>query len=873
MRRKEKLITLFILIMILTITLIYKVMTPQNVTKTNAQKSKLISMMYEQEDGKYVPSEESKWPIRGYVFNQEKSYCENKSILEWNNVSKRIKVKVTGTDKCYVYFDLEELGTEESPYRIRVIEDLVDLANEVNGGENYASKIFTLEKDLDFNNPNDYENAYRRDYGDINKNNQDETLIDELTNKDGCGFNPIGNLEANPFSGIFDGQNKRIENLYINNKKGLNFVGFVGHGTSITIKNLTISGNISSTDKANIGGIIGNVSGNSVLENCHNEATITSNSESYSTGGILGANQEKATIKNCINKGNIFDGNNTGGLIGYNNETLTIEDSINEGVITNNLGTNAGGLLGRDNAATNSTEIINSYNNNKLKFKTNREVSLYIGGLVGIVNGKLNIKNSYNSSDIEAIIEKEETFESYHAYYLGGIVGDITPYANVSILNSFNTGNIANSTTAGGLVALDSGVLVINNSHNEGNITSNLSKSDTCSGGIVGQFSPNTAKGYILNSYNKGKLVTESANSAGFAGGISCIANHDSSATIINSYNIGDIFSSHYAHGIIYLISNGQDKNAPLKINNVYNLGNLTGTTKYGIAPYITTGDVSIKNAYYENSVSGSNQSGIGNAMSKNDMLQQTFVNILNQNLANINLGTIDSNLNGYNLNLWELNEDNIPVFAYDIKDLSGNGNNALDYSVSKSNEGIITSNTSKAGYINMGLINYDFGSSLSFVVRVKFNNFVEYQDIISNADAVGGGFAIYNKKLSFSLYGAEMNPPNYYGSVGNTIIETDKWYTLVLTYDGKNIKVYINGEEDASSALTGKIKPSPTFMALGANPSYNGGVDNVYNNYVTYSDALVFDRALTAEEIAKSYVDIPNPENKDELLVWYKFS
>ena len=141
----------------------------------------------------------------------------------------------------------------------------------------------------------------------------------------------------------------------------------------------------------------------------------------------------------------------------------------------------------------------------------------------------------------------------------------------------------------------------------------------------------------------------------------------------------------------------------------------------------------------------------------------------------------------------------------------------------------------------------------------------------MGNWHSAGGGLALYNNKIVFGL-SLVTSSGNYTEIVSPDTIEANKWYTMVGTYDGANMKLYINGEEKVSGALTGNIKPALTFIALGGNPGIIGEMPG-NSSYTTFSDALVFDRALTKEEVAKNYVDVPNPENKDELLVWYKFS
>ena len=79
-------------------------------------------------------------------------------------------------------------------------------------------------------------------------------------------------------------------------------------------------------------------------------------------------------------------------------------------------------------------------------------------------------------------------------------------------------------------------------------------------------------------------------------------------------------------------------------------------------------------------------------------------------------------------------------------------------------------------------------------------------------------------------------------------------------------------GNKEANVNSTGGIKPSTAFIALGQNPSTDS-LSGIHSpSYTTFSDALIFDRALSEEEIKENYSGIPNPVNKDKLLLWYKF-
>lgn len=71
-----------------------------------------ITMMYETSagSGEYVVADENNWNSDEYVFNQELSYCENGSKLVWDNTTKSIKLNITLSDKCYVFFDVYKIN-------------------------------------------------------------------------------------------------------------------------------------------------------------------------------------------------------------------------------------------------------------------------------------------------------------------------------------------------------------------------------------------------------------------------------------------------------------------------------------------------------------------------------------------------------------------------------------------------------------------------------------------------------------------------------------------------------------------------------------------------------------------------------------------
>ena len=319
---------------------------------------------------------------------------------------------------------------------ISYIEDLVDLSNEVNSGDSKKDQFVLLTRDLDFNEDDSYRDSTNATtYGDYNGNSAVESIKTELTT--GSGFYPIGDTNAHYFRGSFDGQNHRIDNLYISNTKNDIRIGLFGWSNSPKFSNLTISGNVSSNVTTDAAGIAGNFT-NAIVSNVHNEVNVSILvGTSGTAGGITGvANNVK--MVNCSNTGTIYGSNQIGGLVGLNWSTLKIYNSFNDGELKNDFSSSGtrhiGGLLGEDNRAADSkTYIINSFNIGTI----NSGDSLYSGGLIGKIAKNAYIYNSYNAGNVTS------------DNGTNGIVYGIYTTANIYIYNTFNYGKLVGSSNYG----------------------------------------------------------------------------------------------------------------------------------------------------------------------------------------------------------------------------------------------------------------------------------------------------------------------------------------------------------------------------------------------------------------------------------------
>ena len=76
------------------------------------------------------------------------------------------------------------------------------------------------------------------------------------------------------------------------------------------------------------------------------------------------------------------------------------------------------------------------------------------------------------------------------------------------------------------------------------------------------------------------------------------------------------------------------------------------------------------------------------------------------------------------------------------------------------------------------------------------------------------------------------------------------KWYHVVATYDDKMMRIFVNGEEQASLPRDGAINPSHTNLCIG---SYGPGFDRAAFHGVL-DEVRLYDRALTPEEVRKHF-------------------
>lgn len=223
-------------------------------------------------------------------------------------------------------------GTEDDPYIIANREQMDQLANRVNGGENFSGKFFTLTTDLNY----DYVDGVRTIY------------------------TPVGNAE-NPFSGTFDGNGHEIKYAGIDGAG--DYHGLFGYNNG-TIKNI-MAASCDIIGSNYVGVIAGYNAG--TIENCrvnYRCRVLTGEADASLKyyGGVAGYNA--GTVKTTVSEATMAEGydvdNNirytigtltqAGGVVGYNAAGATVEHCLYLG--DQLLGTGYVGAVAGQNAGT-----------------------------------------------------------------------------------------------------------------------------------------------------------------------------------------------------------------------------------------------------------------------------------------------------------------------------------------------------------------------------------------------------------------------------------------------------------------------------------------------------------------------------------------
>ncbi len=234
-----------------------------------------------------------------------------------------------------------------------------------------------------------------------------DNIIMSAASQSDVGWKPIGTNGVYSFQGKFNGNNKTIRGIKVDNSTET-YLGLFG---------AVINGSI-----FNLGLIDCNVNGNSTV------------------GGIVGYLSRNSSIKFCYVSGNVTGNNYVGGIAGHMNDSSIIESSFVSAAVSGN--DTVGGIVGylSANSSIDFCYVSGNVTGNNSGIGTH----FYVGGIAGDVNNS-NISTCYTSGDLTG-----NNSVTGMLHYVGGIAGRI--YNNSNISNNVALGDKISASSVQGKI-------------------------------------------------------------------------------------------------------------------------------------------------------------------------------------------------------------------------------------------------------------------------------------------------------------------------------------------------------------------------------------------------------------------------------------
>lgn len=427
-------------------------------------------------------------------------------------------------------------GTEQNPYQIAsaaeltLLEELIRKEAEESNQEDYAKASYVLTADIVLNDCSDFEQWSQ--------------------NGPEYSWRPIGGGSLGDFKGSFDGNGYTISGMYmnLNNESHEKDYGLFDTIWDAKVQNVNLESSYISVSGigTKVGGIVANVAGESLVNDCTSNIVI----EVYdgSAGGVVGgisggrsgADKVEYTeedeqrglfsiVKNCSFGGTIRQKrensmSSLGGVAAGNEGNL--ESCVNYGTIyfgagnTDRVGgvvASAGGIIsGCENAGTLACTLEEGTKPS--------DTSVCAGGIAGKMFMSSTGSKKYMSR-LATITGCKNTGTVTGTMSVGGIVGEANNFNNhwcMRIENCTNTGKVTSLTegNVGGIAGKlncqgkseHGNNLVVENCRNEADLTTGMV------GGIAGLMMTWSGDTLIKDCINTGNLVT--SENGIYSGGI-----------------------------------------------------------------------------------------------------------------------------------------------------------------------------------------------------------------------------------------------------------------------------------------------------------------------------------------------------------------
>ena len=396
----------------------------------------------------------------------------------------------------------------------------------------------------------------------------DVSLTSDPGYGDGNGWLPVGN-----FTGSFNGNNKKITNLYIN-RPATDNVGFFSIADTSRITDITFE-DVDITGRNYVGGCIGYQRSQQDYSRIHVTGFIHGVGN---VGGVIGY-LWRSNIYDCTFIGTIIaTGNLVGGINGFSDTyTATVKKVSGcsvEGEITgiNQVGGIIGAGVAKEVCDCYANAIINGNDYVGGLIGDNSRVLIYDNHFTGEVNGSGNgvggmMGNiSHSGSVYENIVENVMINGSGTSLGVGGMIGNAINYTSYSFMlysNNVVDCVISGKDRVGGLIG-EAGRCNCHYCYSIADVTGN-----DYVGGLIGLYSQGTNVSSVYECFAEGVVIGHD-----YVGGL--FGNADiRNGTIIDCYANAIINGNRYVGGLIGYIR-------IITLTNCYSNGLVVGSTDVG---------------------------------------------------------------------------------------------------------------------------------------------------------------------------------------------------------------------------------------------------------------------------------------------------
>jgi YVTN family beta-propeller protein len=531
------------------------------------------------------------------------------------------------------------------------------------------------------------------------------------------------------------------------------------------------------------------------------------------------------------------------------------------------------------------------------------------GGLLGCVEASMTLSNSWSSCEIRA------SGTAAGRPWAGGLVG-LMGTGTSTITKCYSTGSVNNGwNNSGGLVALNySGNLTITNCFTTGNVVTSATNWNNVGGilGLVGPYSSTTISncyhsGNILGSDGSGKTggivggndgaplsVTNSyynsANAPGQGGGTPTSVTDMKTASFVTALNGSQnplpwLLDSGNVNGgfpllagmpsmISFISQSGMPLSTPIISNTVP--VNFIGV---GTSISVSAGEYSVSTDNGSTWGDWTNSAGMVNPNNLVRVRQTSSAGNSNTTTATLTIGGVNGDFtvttaaagdpNATGLVSWWRGENN----SYD----SVSGNHGEWSGGASYTTGVASNAFSLDG--NSNFIEIPDATNLNPTDAITVSAWYKPVSFSGsgNDPIVDKGYTshtapYYQYHLGVSGNQYHNEPGQFIFSVGAggeyVSVNTPQdfwnpgvWYHIVGTYDGANLKLFVNGQLIDSKPVSGTLTPYGRPIRIGAYDNYDGKLPGTIDEVKIYNRAL---SAVEASRLAGTYPDVFNFPSKD---------